>query len=208
MGVAMPLPPARRTPRRPGNPSRAPVGLLIVGFLLLVLFLVVPFVELFVIVQVADAIGLGITLLLMIAVSVAGAWLVKVEGLGAWRRASDQLNRGEVPSTELVNGLLILFAGALLLTPGFVTDTLGLLLLIPPSRAVVRALLLKRFQSRVQAAFAPGGATWAGSFGSGSARVYTGSSTYRSGGGPVIDTREVGGGDDPSGELGGRDRER
>src|SRR5690606_39100995 len=105
-----------------------------------------------------------------------------------------QLAAGELPTTELVNGLLILFAGALLLTPGFVTDTLGLLLLVPPTRAVVRTLVLRRFERRLRSAFAPGGTAWAGPGGTGfaTARVFTGEATYQPSTARIIDVHEVG----------------
>ena len=118
--------------------------------LLGVLFLVVPLAELAVIVQVSGAVGLGNTIVLLILVSVVGAWLVKREGIGVMRRVQAQLERGVVPGREVLDGFLILLAGALLLTPGFLTDVVGILLLVPPTRAVVRAVLARRFGRGVQ----------------------------------------------------------
>ncbi len=115
--------------------------------LLLLAFLVVPIVELYLFVQVADAIGFLSTLFWIVAVSIIGAWLVKREGMGALRRANEKVSRGQPPTDELVNGILILLAGALMLTPGFLTDAVGLLLLFPPSRAVLRGSLKSRFAS-------------------------------------------------------------
>lgn len=112
---------------------------------LLLAFLVVPIVELYVFVQVADAIGFLPTLFWIVAVSVVGAWLVKREGLSALRRANQRVARGEVPTDELVSGMLILFGGALLLTPGFFTDVLGLVLVFPPTRALLRGTVKRRF---------------------------------------------------------------
>lgn len=139
------------------------------ALLLVLLFLVVPIVELYVIVQVADLAGIWSTIGLLIVISIAGSWLVKAEGLGVLRRARATWSRGEVPADEVVNGLLILFAGALLLTPGFVTDGLGLLLLLPPTRAGVRGVLLRRFRHRISSSlpFGPGsrrgaGGAWSG----------------------------------------------
>jgi UPF0716 protein FxsA len=114
-----------------------------------VLFVLWAFAELWVVVQVAGAIGVGSTLLLLIAVSLVGAWLVKHQGLGMWRRIREQLNRGQMPGRELVDGGLILLAGALLFVPGFITDVCGLLLLLPPVRALVRTMLARRFQLRL-----------------------------------------------------------
>lgn len=101
---------------------------------LIIALIVVPLVELFVFVQVGQWIGYLPAIVLLLAFSVVGAYLVKREGLNAWRRAQAQLRAGEIPAAELVDGALILFAGALLLTPGFVTDLVGLLLLIPAMR--------------------------------------------------------------------------
>ena len=119
--------------------------------LLVVLFVFVPIVELAVIIQVGQAIGVVETLLLMVVVSVAGAWLVKREGIGVWRRAQRQMDAGVMPGRELVDGVLIMVAGALLLLPGFVSDCLGILLLLPPVRAVVRGLVIRRLRTRVVA---------------------------------------------------------
>jgi len=118
---------------------------------LVVLFVFVPIVELAVIIQVGHAIGVVETLLLMLLVSVVGAWLVKREGIGVWRRAQRQLDTGVMPGRELVDGVLIMVAGALLLLPGFVSDCLGILLLLPPVRAVVRGLVIRRLRTRVVA---------------------------------------------------------
>ncbi|HEX2024480.1 MAG TPA: FxsA family protein [Acidimicrobiales bacterium] len=119
------------------------------GWLFLI-FLVVPIAELAVILQVGQLIGPWYTIVLLLAVSAAGAWLVKREGLGVVRRFRRQLDAGALPGKELADGVLILFAGALLLTPGFLTDCVGLLLLLPPVRAVIRASVLRRFAGRVR----------------------------------------------------------
>jgi UPF0716 protein FxsA len=118
--------------------------------LLGLLFLVVPFLELFVILQVGRSIGALNTIVLLILVSFVGAWLVKREGLGVLRRAQDQMQRGRVPGNELVDGVMILFAGALLLTPGFLSDLVGILLLLPPVRFAVRRFARTRLAHRVQ----------------------------------------------------------
>lgn len=116
--------------------------------LLAFVFLIMPIAELAVIVTVADAIGVLDTIGVLIAVSVVGAWLTKREGLGVLARIRTALDRGEMPSREVANGFLILLAGALMVTPGFLTDGLGLLLLLPPSRAAVRRTLLRSFVRR------------------------------------------------------------
>jgi UPF0716 protein FxsA len=117
--------------------------------LIVVLLIAVPIVELWVIVQVAGEIGVLNTIGVLLAVSVLGAWLLKQQGLATWARLQATLASGEMPAKEITDGALILFGGALLLTPGFVTDVVGLLLLFPPTRAIV-----KRFFRRVLASWA------------------------------------------------------
>ena len=114
---------------------------------LALLFLVVPIAELYVIVQVAGGIGVPETILLLIAVSVVGAWLAKREGLGVLRRMQGTVAQGRVPSAEIVDGALVLFAAALLITPGFLSDCLGIVLLVPPTRALLRGLVLRRIRA-------------------------------------------------------------
>ncbi len=115
--------------------------------LLAVVFLVVPIAELYVIVQVAGGIGIPETILLLIAISVIGAWLARVAGLGVLNRLQRTVRAGKVPSAELVDGALVLFAGALMITPGFLSDCLAILLLLPPTRAVARAAILQRIRA-------------------------------------------------------------
>jgi UPF0716 protein FxsA len=117
--------------------------------LLFLLFVVVPFAELFVIIKVGEALGVVTTLVLLVGMSVLGAALVKREGLGVLRRARQRMDAGGVPGRELVDGVLVLAAGALLLTPGFITDAVGLLLLLPPVRAGLRAYAIRRLRLRV-----------------------------------------------------------
>jgi UPF0716 protein FxsA len=117
---------------------------------LALLFIVVPIAELYVILQVGQAIGVLDTIVLLILVSVVGAWLAKREGLGVLRRIRRSLDAGRVPGTELIDGFLILLAGALMLTPGFLTDILAILLLLPPVRVVVRRQLRRRFARRIE----------------------------------------------------------
>jgi UPF0716 protein FxsA len=105
------------------------------GALLFFMLLAIPIAELYVIVQVGDLIGIGLTLLLLIAVSVMGTVLLKREGAATYFKARDVLARGGIPSKELTDGFLILLGGALLLTPGFLTDVVGLALILPFTRA-------------------------------------------------------------------------
>ena len=95
-------------------------------------------VELIVIIKVGGVIGFWPTLALLIVVSIAGTMLLKREGMATWRRLQAALQRGEMPTEEVSDGALILFGGALLLTPGFVTDIVGLAMIFPPTRVVVK----------------------------------------------------------------------
>lgn len=106
--------------------------------ILFLLLLAIPIVELYVIVQVAQEIGVLTAVGALIGISVAGAWLLKQQGVATWRRLQASMARGEIPTKEVTDGALILLGGALLLTPGFVTDAVGLLLLLPPTRAWIK----------------------------------------------------------------------
>ncbi|HJV08310.1 MAG TPA: FxsA family protein [Acidimicrobiales bacterium] len=118
-----------------------------VGVLVL-LFLLVPLAELYVIIQVGQAFGALNTIALLIIISAFGAWLAKREGMSVWRRFQRQVETGSVPGKEIADGVMILFAGALLMSPGFLTDIFGIALLLPPVRAVVRAALMKQAARR------------------------------------------------------------
>lgn len=106
--------------------------------LLFFVLIAVPLVELYVIVQVAHHIGALDTIALLIVESIVGAWLLKRQGMSTWRALQEALARGEMPTQHLADGAMILLGGALLLTPGFVTDIFGYLLLAPPVRSVLR----------------------------------------------------------------------
>src|SRR3954471_22846373 len=117
--------------------------------LLVLLFVVVPIVELYVIIQVGEAIGVWWTLALLIADSIVGSLLMRSEGRAAWSRFQLALAEGRPPAREVLDGVLVIFGGAFLLTPGFVTDILGLVLLVPPTRALVRRAVVARFVPRI-----------------------------------------------------------
>lgn len=108
------------------------------------LLVVAPLVELYVIVQVSGAIGFFSTIVLLVVVAAIGAALVKSEGLRVWRRFNEQVAAGQVPQREIVDGVLVLLGGALLLAPGFVSDVIALFLIVPFTRAIPRALVLRR----------------------------------------------------------------
>lgn len=108
-----------------------------------ILLLVVPIVELYVLIRVGDVIGLIPTLAILIAVSIAGTVLLKKEGIATWNRVQLALREGRMPTHEVTDGALILLGGALLLTPGFVTDVFGLAMLFPFTRAGAKVFLRK-----------------------------------------------------------------
>ena len=112
--------------------------------------LIIPIVELAFLIQVGSWIGLWPTIGLLVLVSALGVWLVKHEGLATLRRVQYELAEGRLPGSHLVDGALILMAGVLLLIPGFLSDVVGLLLLLPPTRAGVRAFVLRRYRGRVR----------------------------------------------------------
>jgi UPF0716 protein FxsA len=118
--------------------------------ILVIAFILVPLAELAVLIAVGDWIGLVPTLILLLVVSVVGAWLAKREGLAAWRRLQLALAQGRMPTVEVTDGALILLAGALLLTPGFLSDVLGILLLLPPTRAIARRQLPRLAERRLR----------------------------------------------------------
>jgi UPF0716 protein FxsA len=112
--------------------------------LLFFLFIVIPIAELYVIIQVGEAIGAGWTVALLFADAILGAWLVRHQGGAAWRRFNTALAERRIPTREVMDGVLIVFGGALLITPGFLSDILGFLLLLPPTRAIARRWLVRR----------------------------------------------------------------
>ena len=116
---------------------------------LIALFIVVPLVELYVILKVGDAIGAIWTILLLAADSVLGAILLRTQGRSVWRRFNTALADGKMPHREVIDGVLVVFGGAFLITPGFITDVVGILLLVPPTRAVIRRLLVSRLGRRI-----------------------------------------------------------
>jgi UPF0716 protein FxsA len=123
--------------------------------LLVLLFIAVPIVEIYVIIQVGQAIGALWTIALLVADSILGSMLMRAQGRAAWRRFNDAIASGRVPAREVLDGVLVVFGGALLLTPGFVTDVFGLVFLVPPTRALVRRLLVRRFAGRVRVSGPP-----------------------------------------------------
>jgi len=123
---------------------------------LLLIFIVVPIAELYVIIQVGQSIGALPTIAILIADSILGSMLLRSQGRSAWRRFNAAIAEGRAPTREVLDGVLVIFGGAFLITPGFITDIIGILLLLPPTRAVFRGFLTRRLRSRVVVAVAGG----------------------------------------------------
>ncbi len=126
--------------------------------LLIVLFIVVPIAELALLIQVGSWIGVWWTVALLVADSVLGAYLMRSQGRAVWRRFNAAIGEGRAPTREVLDGVLVIFGGALLLTPGFITDIFGFLFLFPPTRVLVRRLLVRRAALRVMTVARPPGA--------------------------------------------------
>jgi UPF0716 protein FxsA len=123
---------------------------------LILIFIVVPFAELYLIIEVVgEAIGPVWTILLLAASSVLGSLLLRSQGRAVWNRFNDTMQAGRVPHREVVDGVLVIFGGAFLITPGFLTDIVGLALLIPPTRSVVRRAVERRLGRRVEVGVRP-----------------------------------------------------
>ena len=135
-------------------------------FLLVALFILVPIAELAVIIQVGQAIGVWWTIAILVADSILGSVLMRSQGRAAWRRFNAALQAGRVPAREVADGVLVIFGGALLLTPGFLSDIFGLLFLLPPTRAVIRRVFLRQALKRMTVSMS-GAAMPRGPFGGG-----------------------------------------
>ncbi|HWC86035.1 MAG TPA: FxsA family protein [Solirubrobacteraceae bacterium] len=117
--------------------------------MLLFLLLLWVIAELFVIVLVAETIGVLLTILLLIAAWPLGTWAMRSEGRAVWRRLNIALAEGRPPGREVLDGVLVALGGLLLMIPGFLSDALGLLLLLPPTRSLLRTGLLRNAQHRL-----------------------------------------------------------
>lgn len=114
---------------------------------LIILLTVLPALELALLIKVGSIIGAANTILLILLTGVAGAWLARMQGFRTLMAIQENLNRGVMPTEEMLDGVLILVGGLLLMTPGFITDTLGLILLIPPARWVVKGLVRRKLRA-------------------------------------------------------------
>jgi len=127
----------------------------ILPVVLFTIFVIVPIVEIYVIIQVGQVIGAWWTVLLLVVDSIFGAWLIKHEGGRAWRGLREALEDGRMPATELADGALILVGGTLLMTPGFLTDIAGLFCILPFTRPLARRVLARLITRRLVQGFGP-----------------------------------------------------
>lgn len=143
--------------------------------ILLVAFILVPILEITVLIKVGSVIGLGSTILVVIFTAVLGAYLVRQQGFATLQAVQQEMNQGRVPALQMAEGIALLFAGALLLTPGFVTDGVGFALLTPPIRRAIIAWVSRQGMFKAQTVY-------------GSSSVYTsgaGSTTKKNGPGAI-----------------------
>jgi UPF0716 protein FxsA len=120
-----------------------------VFFRLLLLFTLVPLVELYLLIRIGSVIGVVPTIAIVVVTGALGAALARHQGLGVLRRLQEDLAAGRPPTDALIDGLLILVAGAMLLTPGLITDAAGFLLLVPAGRRMVRRAVSAAFSRRL-----------------------------------------------------------
>ncbi|MGN6330828.1 MAG: FxsA family protein [Motilibacteraceae bacterium] len=159
---------------------------------LLLAFLLVPIVEIWVIIQVGHVVGAAWTVVLLLAESAIGAWILRREGRRAWARLRQAMTsgvvQGRLPDRELADGGMLLIGGTLLLTPGFVTDVVGFALVLPPSRALLRPLVLRWLTRRAHLVVAgAGGSTWGRGPGGGPFSTRSGAAAE----GPVVEGQVV-----------------
>lgn len=116
---------------------------------LFILFITVPIIELYTLITIGSAIGAPSTILLVLTTGAVGAYLAKREGIAVWGKIQKELQAGNLPKDELIDGVLLLVAGIVLITPGIFTDLFGILLLTPQGRKLFRAYLVKKFKSSI-----------------------------------------------------------
>ena len=121
----------------------------IMGFKLFLLLVIIPIVELAILIKVGSIIGTLNTIIVVILTAVIGAYMVRLEGLGVLSRIQQNMVQGVFPAEELINGVMILIAGALLLTPGFFTDIIGFLMVFPVSRNVIKRFVKRYIEKRI-----------------------------------------------------------
>ncbi|MDD4914161.1 MAG: FxsA family protein [Methylococcales bacterium] len=119
--------------------------------ILLLFFLVVPFVEIYVLLEVGSLIGAFPTIFLVVLTAVLGAWLLRRQGFTTWQRFQSNLQQGVIPAYEMIEGPILLVGGALLLTPGFFTDILGFACLIPSLRRKIAKFMIENYLLKAEA---------------------------------------------------------
>ncbi len=119
-------------------------------FRLFLLFTLIPLIELYLLITVGSYLGAGLTILVVLGTGMAGAYLARLEGWRTWQKIQSELQNGAAPANELIDGVLILAAGLLLITPGILTDVVGFSLLLPPIRAALQVALRRALEKRVQ----------------------------------------------------------
>lgn len=117
---------------------------------LVLLFTVLPALELAILIKIGTQIGASTTIMIIILTGIWGAYLARMQGFIILQKIQNNLNKGVMPSSELMDGLMILVGGIVLLTPGFITDTIGFLLLIPITRSLIKIFLQKRFEEMIK----------------------------------------------------------
>ncbi|WP_243115087.1 FxsA family protein [Natranaerovirga pectinivora] len=117
---------------------------------LVLLFTVMPLVELYVLIEIASKTSWGYTILLVITTGIIGAYMAKSEGKQIISRIQNELSTGHLPGEELINGLCVLIGGALLLTPGILTDIIGFTLIIPVTRIIYKRWIREKFSNKIQ----------------------------------------------------------
>ncbi len=118
-------------------------------FYFILLFTVLPALELAVLIKVGSYIGVGSTLLIIFSTGIVGAYLARMEGFAVLRNIQDSLAQGRLPTEEMLEGFMILCGGLLLLTPGFITDSLGFFLLIPWTRNIIKLLVRRKIEKMI-----------------------------------------------------------
>ncbi|KPU26941.1 FxsA cytoplasmic membrane protein [Caloranaerobacter sp. TR13] len=119
-------------------------------FKLILLFTITPIIELFLLLQLSKVTSVWTTIGIVLTTGIVGAYLAKSEGKLVLSKIRTELNYGRIPGNELLNGLCILIGGALLLTPGLITDTLGFVLVIPGTREIFKSILKRKFKKMIE----------------------------------------------------------
>lgn len=119
-------------------------------FRLFLLFTLIPLIELYLLITVGSYLGAGLTIFVVLGTGMVGAYLARLEGWRTWQKIQHELQNGVAPANELIDGVLILAAGLLLITPGILTDVIGFSLLLPPTRAALKIAIRRALEKRVR----------------------------------------------------------